>query len=251
MKADKLSSDMRNIMTENKMYDLWMEHTSEGLMICKKKGLSVLFINKQCLDMFSIEGNTIPGKLSEIFNDEEMEAVVRGKSGICKSFRGTLEINSVNVNDYIMIIVNDLTKVASVEKKANEIKQLNKELQMIYEQYADDTIFITNGKGIVEFAGTVIAANCGVSPGYMMGKSVYDLEKAKYFCPSVTAVVLESKQSEVIIQNTKSGKTLVAVGTPIFDENGNISKVISITRDYSRQIKIGTFAVKGSGGENG
>ena len=241
MKTDKLSNEIRAIMTENKMYDLWMENTSEGLIICKKKGMSVFFINKQGLDMFFIESDHIPVKVSEILNDEEMEAVVKGRSRICKSYRGTLEINSVEINNYIMIIVNDLTKVANIEKKSNEIKQLNKELQMVYEQYADDTIFITNGKGIVEFAGTVIAANCGVSPGYMIGKSVYDLEKAKYFYPSVTAVVLESKQTEVIIQNSKAGKTLVAVGTPIFDEKGNILKVISITRDYSRQIKIGTL----------
>lgn len=244
MKADKISNEVRNIIIENKMYDLWLEHTSEGLMICKRRGLPILFINKQCLDMFSLEENVCLRKLSEIFNDEETEAIVKEKSGICKSFRGTLEINSINVNDYILIIVNDLTKVANVEKKANEIRQLNKELQMIYEQYADDTIFITNGKGIVEFSGTAIAANCGVSPGYMIGKNVYELEKAKYFYPSVTAVVLESKQTEVIIQNTKAGKTLVAVGTPIFDEKGNISKVISITRDYSRQIKIGTLLSK-------
>ena len=244
MKTDKMTDEVRNIIIENGMYDLWLAHTSEGLLICKRKGLLIQFINKQCLDMFSIDGNILPGRLSEVFNDEEIGAIVKEKSGICRSFRGTLEINSFHINDYIMIIINDLTKVANVEKKANEIKQLNKELQMIYEQYADDTIFITNGKGIVEFSGTVIAANCGVSPGYMIGKSVYDLEKAKYFYPSVTAVVLESKQSEVIIQNTKAGKILVAVGTPIFDERGNISKVISITRDYSRQIKIGTLLSK-------
>jgi len=244
MKTDKISNEVRNIIIENKIHDLWLEHTSEGLMICKKKGLPVLYINKQCLEMFSLEGNNLPGTLSDLFNEDEVELIVKGKSSICKSYRSILEINSICVNNYIMIIVNDLTKVANVEKKANEIKQLNKELQMVFEQYADDTIFITDGKGIAEFSGTVIAANCGVSPGYMIGKSVYDLEKAKYFYPSVTAMVLESKQTEVIIQNTKAGKTLVAVGTPIFDEKGNITKVISITRDYSRQIKIGTLLSK-------
>ncbi len=244
MKVDKISNEVRNIIIENKMHDLWLEHTSEGLMICKKKDFSILFINKQCIEMFSLDGNILPDTLPEIFNEEAMEFIVKGKSGICKSFRSALEINSIHINNYIMLIVNDLTKVANIEKKSNEIKQLNKELQMVFEQYADDTILITDGKGIVEFSGTVIAANCGVSPGYMIGKNVYDLEKAKYFFPSVTAMVLESKQTEVIIQNTKPGKTLVAVGTPIFDEKGNITKVISITRDYSRQIKIGTLLSK-------
>ena len=241
MKSVRIPSNIRDIMIENKLFDLWMENTSESLIICRKKGLQILFVNKQCLDMFCLEDIDMPRELSQIFNREEIDDIIAGKSGISKSYRGTLEINSIDVNDYIMVIVNDLTKVANVEKKADEIRQLNKELQMIYEQYADDTIFIANGKGIVEFSGAVIAANCGVSPGYMIGKNVYDLEKEKYFYPSVTAAVLESKQSEVIIQNTKSGKTLVSVGTPIFDEKRNISKVISITRDYSRQIKIGTL----------
>ncbi len=241
MKSVRIPSNIRDIMIENKLFDLWMENTSESLIICRKKGLQILFVNKQCLDMFCLEDTDMPRELSQIFNREEIDDIIAGKSGISKSYRGTLEINSIDVNDYIMVIVNDLTKVANVEKKADEIRQLNKELQMIYEQYADDTIFIANGKGIVEFSGAVIAANCGVSPGYMIGKNVYDLEKEKYFYPSVTAAVLESKQSEVIIQNTKSGKTLVSVGTPIFDEKRNISKVISITRDYSRQIKIGTL----------
>lgn len=241
MKTDKISAEVRNILIENKMYDLWLEHTSEGLIICKKKNYSIIYINRQCLDMFSLDADEIPGTLTELFNEHEMEDISRQKNSICLSYRGSLEVNSILANNYILIIINDLTKVANIEKKANEIKQLNKELQTVFEQYADDTIFITDGKGTVEFSGTVIAANCGVTPGYMIGKNVCELEKEKYFYPSVTAMVLDHKQSEVTIQNTKTGKTLVAVGTPIFDEKGNISKVISITRDYSRQIKIGTL----------
>ena len=245
MKADKMSTEVRNVIIQHNMYDLWLEHSSEGFMICKKKDLSIFYLNKQCGEMLFLEEHiTHTKKLTEIFNQEELENIKNGKMCIFKSLQYTLEISSIVINEYILLIISDLTKVANIEKKANEIKQLNKELQTIYEQYADDTIFIADGKGSVEFAGTVIAANCCVSPGYMIGKKVFDLEKSKYFYPSVTARVLESKQTEVIIQNTKSGKTLVAVGTPILDEKGSISKVISITRDYSRQIKIGKLLSK-------
>ena len=241
MKADTIPQGIKNILEKNMILYIWMEHTSEGLMICDKKKLSIIYINKQCLEMFMLDESVARGNLSDIFNEDELSLIDIEKSSICKTYRGPLEITSIHVNDHIMFIVTDLTKVANVEKKANEIKQLNKELQMIYEQYADDTIFITDGKGFVEFSGTVTAANCEVSPGYMIGKNVYELEREKFFYPSVTVAVLESKQTEVMIQNTKVGKKLVAVGTPIFDDNGNLSKVISITRDYSRQVKIGTL----------
>lgn len=238
---DVISNEVREIIIENKIYETWMKNSSEGLIICKDKDLTILYINKQCVEMLIIDEQNVPDTLLKVFNEEEIRLLSNGKGYISKSFRGTLEINCIKINNYLLIIINDLTHIATVEDKVNEIKQLNKELQTVYEQYADDTIFITNGKGIVEFAGTAISANCGVNPGYLIGKSVYDLEEAKFFYPSITRIVLESKQTEVTIQNTKIGKTLVSVGTPILDKKGDISKIISITRDFSRQIKIGTL----------
>lgn len=236
-----ISNEVREILIEDKIYEIWMENSSEGLIICTDKDFTILYINKLCVEMLIIDEQNLPYSLLNVFNEEEINTLSNGKDFISKSFRGALQIRSIKINKYLLIVINDLTHVATVEEKVEEIKQLNKELQTVYEQYADDTIIITDGEGVIKFSGTMTAANCGVSPGYMIGKNVAQLEADKYFYPSVTSMVLKSKQPEVVIQNTKIGKTLVAVGTPIFDEKGNITKVISITRDYSKQIKIGTL----------
>lgn len=224
-----------------RLSDAWAFNTSEGLIYAAGENLNIIYINDQCIRLLSLNEGGLPETAGDLLEAEELERLCSGEVLTKKFRKNTLKISAAAVKDCVLILIQDLTMVEEIKRKSNEIKQLNKELQTIYEQYADDTIFITDGKGRVEFSGKQVAANCGVSPEYMIGKNICELEKEKIFFPSVTGRVLESGQPEVTIQETKTGKKLVAMGTPIFDEKGGVRKIISVTRDYSRLIKIGTL----------
>lgn len=51
--------------------------------------------------------------------------------------------------------------------------------------------------------------------------------------PSITAIVLEKKQPTKIMQHTRKGKIIMSTAYPIFDENGDIVRVISYAIDQT------------------
>ena len=83
----------------------------------------------------------------------------------------------------------------------------------------------------------------GVDAKFLVGKSVYDLEREKIYYPSITRMVLESKRRVQAIQTTATGKKLLVMGTPIQNEAGKIIRVINTSRiipnenDLSKELE--------------
>lgn len=110
---------------------------------------------------------------------------------------------------------------------------------------------ISDGNGIVVFAGQETVDNCGHDKSWYIGRSIYDLEKQGVFYPSVTRMVLETGKEQVVIQKTAlADKHLVAIGVPVFDENGQIEQVLSITKDYTAQVNLSSIIAKMEFGMN-
>ncbi len=170
---------MKSIFAENQLYDAWLQNTSEGLMLCR--GNEILYMNNQCRQLLCPDGDSHSAALDEMFEADKRDRLFQGEAITCFREKITLKITAVSENGYCLFIIQDLTIVEELRRKSNEIKQLNKELQTVYEQYADDTIFITDGNGKVEFTGAMVSVNCGVSADYIGRQNVYDLEKEKVF----------------------------------------------------------------------
>ena len=64
------------------------------------------------------------------------------------------------------------------------------------------------------------------------------MERQGFFKPSVTVKVLDSGQPQAVVQKTCTGEEVVAVGAPMTDSSGNIEKIVSVTRNFSTQIKV-------------
>ena len=125
----------------------------------------------------------------------------------------------------------------SDNEAVNELIELNKELKAIYDS-SYDGVFVTDGKGKTLRANQPSIEMCGATADEIIGRYVQDLEKRKIFYPSVTVKVLKEKKPTTIIQNTKSGKQVMVTATPLFDGFGNISRVVSISKDMTELIKL-------------
>src|SRR5699024_388623 len=66
----------------------------------------------------------------------------------------------------------------------------------------------------------------------LVGKSILDLEEKGIFTPSVTRLVLEKRERVSIIQETKNGKVVMAVGNPIFNEENELHRIVRFQRYY-------------------
>src|SRR5579875_3142259 len=96
-----------------------------------------------------------------------------------------------------------------------------------------DNIVITDGNGIVLRASPNSVSIYGNDASFLIGKSVFELEKNKIFSPSVTVKVLKDRKEVQLMQHTTTGRTVMATGIPVFDELGEIIRVISFSHDLT------------------
>jgi len=111
-------------------------------------------------------------------------------------------------------------------------KNLEMDLQAIFET-SYDVIFVTDGEGNTLRASQACESLWGIKREEIIGRNVLDLEKEGVFTPSIIRLVLEKKEEVTSLQYTKTGKRLIVTGTPIKDDNGNIIRVINISRDIT------------------
>ncbi|HIU25880.1 MAG TPA: sigma 54-interacting transcriptional regulator [Candidatus Copromorpha excrementigallinarum] len=155
-----------------------------------------------------------------------------------------LQIQKAEEEGLILLGIYDMSKITRLEEENRNLFLLNKQLREVFEIYNYDTICIADSNGTVEFAGEACARHCGISQEDIIGMNMYDLEREKHFYPAVTVRVLESQKEEIIMQDTKIGVKLCTIGVPVFDEENRLSKVISISRDFSREIDIAKSMIK-------
>ncbi|SDK60368.1 sigma-54 interaction domain-containing protein [Natronincola ferrireducens] len=72
----------------------------------------------------------------------------------------------------------------------------------------------------------------------LIGKNVEVLEKMGIFSHSVVKEVLKKKEQISILHSNKKGKKILITGNPILDQEGNIYKIISTSRDITELIVL-------------
>lgn len=140
----------------------------------------------------------------------------------------------------MVIIVQDLPMVEDMAMEIEYIKDLNKDLHAILSSIYDE-ILVVNHKGeLIRYSETVINDLWGSNLKDLLGKNLLDLEQKGLFSPSVTRLVLEQQKKVSVVQETKSGRKILAVGNPVFDENGELHRIIIASRDITEATRLKT-----------
>jgi PAS domain S-box-containing protein len=78
---------------------------------------------------------------------------------------------------------------------------------------------------------------CGIPKEFVIGKNVQDPVNKKFYTESsVWAATKARKKMTVMLEMTKGekiGQTIMATAIPIWDENGNIRRVVANIRDIT------------------
>lgn len=116
-------------------------------------------------------------------------------------------------------------------------KQAFEDLNFILDT-THSAITITNGEGVF----TRISKSCekifGVPESEIVGKNAFLLEEQGFFSTSVTCEVIRKKRRVTIIQKTAANKTVLVTGTPIFNKEKKIEKIINISKDITETDKL-------------
>lgn len=113
----------------------------------------------------------------------------------------------------------------------------NRLLDSILKSLHDD-IVISDRHGTVLYVSDAFLEIYEVKRENIVGKSVYQIEKEKIFQPAATSIVLSEKKEVTFLQETKKGNKLVITAVPIFDENNEVEKVVSYSRDIPAFLKL-------------
>ena len=139
-------------------------------------------------------------------------------------------VKSFHKENYKAVFIHYYKQVREDYKK--EISKINSEFKIILDSIQDE-IFIADKNGSVIFANKGCERLYNAKREKFIGKNVKDLENKLVFSPTVTGLVLKTKKTESMIQNTIADKKILATAMPILDENNEIKRVVTNSRDLT------------------
>jgi len=135
------------------------------------------------------------------------------------------------------VLVQDISDWRFLWDEFEKHREAARDLEAIFNSSFDE-ILVIDGRGVTQRINKVGETNYGVHVEEMIGVNVAELERRGLFSPSVTAMVLKERRRVTITQKTRTGKELIVTGNPIFDDNGNISRVVINSRDISELTNL-------------
>jgi TyrR family helix-turn-helix protein/PAS domain S-box-containing protein len=175
---------------------------------------------KQCLRNFSkiISSDTLVKEL-EKFNQTLKEVfLLYNKPG-----------HFIGILDFI-------TVVRSLQHLNEQNVNISEELYTLKGiiDFSSEEIYVTDNKGNTLIVNKAYEENSGICKDDVLGKNVLDLEKKGFFKPSVTRMVLEQKKQVSIFQEYANKSKVVVTGTPIFNKDGSVFRVIVNAHDTAK-----------------
>ncbi len=135
-------------------------------------------------------------------------------------------------------VFQDNSELEKVTQELKKEKILARELQDIIES-SYDGIWITDGEGYTLHVNSAFERISGIAAGELIGKGMQELMDKGYFSDSVTMHVLKKKECVTIMHDIiKTGKRVLITGNPIFNEHGEIDRVVTNVRDITELIKL-------------
>ncbi|MEW6244320.1 MAG: sigma 54-interacting transcriptional regulator [Bacillota bacterium] len=110
-------------------------------------------------------------------------------------------------------------------------RDLQEEFDAIFRS-SNDGIFIADGNGTVIRINKASERIDDVRAEEVLGKNMRDLVAQGFYSESVTLKVIETGAPVTILQKTKTGKEIMATGTPLY-KNGELYRVVVNSRDIT------------------
>ncbi|MGW5980090.1 sigma 54-interacting transcriptional regulator [Bacillus mycoides] len=240
-KQENQSVDILKIILTSIPMGIFVVDREKKIVNCNESGLKMIKSTPEKV-------MNVPAKL--IFNEEHINNVFTTGKTILNQLQITNEMGVLvdyspipNFDQSIegmVIIVQDLPMVEDMAMEIEYIKDLNEDLHAILSSIYDE-ILVVNHKGeLIRYSETVINDFWGGSLKDLLGKNLLELENKGLFSPSVTRLVLEKQKKVSVVQETKSGRKILAVGNPVFNENGELHRIIIASRDITEATRLKT-----------
>lgn len=140
-------------------------------------------------------------------------------------------INNGEVTGAVAVLY-DTSELEKVTRELAYVKSLNAELDAIIDS-SYDGLYITDGEGLTLRINQAIKRMTGLGEEELVNKTMYELVDQGILSRSASILVLEQRKSITITLSTVTGTNLLVSSTPVFDEDGNIFRIVTSVRDVS------------------
>ena len=127
------------------------------------------------------------------------------------------------------------------EYKRNRIFQTAEEAQKHLEEIIEhsfDGIYITDGNGNTTMVNRAYEQITGLKKKEVLGKNMKSLVQSGVISLSGSLHAIRENRVVTLSQEFKTGKKAVITSSPIYDENGNISMVVTNVRDLTEIYQL-------------
>ncbi|ADI01663.1 sigma 54-interacting transcriptional regulator [Syntrophothermus lipocalidus] len=134
-------------------------------------------------------------------------------------------------------VFQDITELEEISRELEYTKELNAELDAIFES-SYDGLFVTDGNGVVVRLNKALERTTGLKGEEMLGKNMRELVDTGYFSDSVTLLAIEKREPVTLLEKTGAGKIILVTGNPIFNQKGEVVRVLTNCRDITELTEL-------------
>ena len=216
-----------------------------GVVAIDQQGIIKLF-NEAAAKIMGVEKEeTIGRRVEEVIpNTSLLEILKTGKAennqkmhlGNCEiiSNRGPICKDGKIVG--AIGVFQDISDFEALSLELDNVKEINNDLDAIIESVADG-IVVGSADGMILRANSAYLQITGIQEKEFVGKNVRELINQGYMNKSVTEMVFRTK-SRVNVVDIRSGKELLMTGAPVFNEEKEVTRVVTIVRDISELTEL-------------
>ncbi len=120
----------------------------------------------------------------------------------------------------------------------NFIREINNEEILALLDSIQDGIIIDDKDGYTLWINKAAEEQYNIKKEDVLGKNIVELEDNGVFSPSVARLAIEKNKSVSILHSNKEGKKLLTTGTPIYNDENEITKILSTSRDITELLQV-------------
>jgi PAS domain S-box-containing protein len=231
-------------MEQTATYDQILESMSCGL-VATDAGGNIIYINPRASSLLDLNPAKVINpdfrqlfpETGKLFNECLQSGNVRmGYYAVRNNRRLVIDAAPIQIEGKIEGVIATLHQLEDFNDAlcySDGYLNLNKQLDAIFKG-SSDGLWVHDSNGKIININTVSEMINGIRAKDVIGKSIYDLIEEGVFEGAVTPEILKTKrQFSTLSYNRKTQKRVLVTGTPILDEDGNVSLIVSNERDLT------------------
>lgn len=171
-------------------------------------------------------------ELAEIINSQKCEYGINIRIGDTSFITNRAPIIKNGEVTGAVAVLYDTSELEKITRELAYVKSLNAELDAIIES-SFDGLYITDGEGLTLRINKAIKRMTGLGEEDLVNKTMHELVDTGILSRSASILVLEQKKPVTLTLTTVTGTNLLVTATPVFDDEGNIFRIVTSVRDVS------------------